>query len=287
LEQTRSTVSLDVKDLKNKLQFQQINLKNPIVEFRLKPTAHVEFSIDGRMEARNSIGQKSVMTLSSRTLNKTLITPTDTIVMLNPDSVSNFFKKFSKFPDSIAVFTGGVINPNYKTVNIDNSDKVTGTSRIEFPLDFGIQGGEITDSVEIDLSNDDRDQIKDLNSVDASLNISNGIPAQVSFIGRVYDEFNNFLMYFPSRNNVPDTIKVSGASTDSQGNVVTSNVQTVTVKLTYGDPAKLAKGKYMRVNLKFSTSGSGNSPVKFKTDNTINISAPGSVNYRVNNGGIK
>ena len=285
LEQTRSAVSLDVKDLQDKLAFQQINLYKPVVELRLKPTAQVEFSIEGRMEARNSDGQRSVMTLSDRTLNKTLITPTDTIVTLNPDSVSNFFKKFSKFPDSLIVYAGGVINPNYKSVVVSNSDMVTGTSRIEFPLDFGIKGGEISDSVEIDLSSDDRDQIKDLNYLEASLQITNGIPAEVSFIGRLYDESDNFLMYFPSQSNNADTIKVSGASIDSQGNVVSGTVQDVTIKMEQGDPAKLSQAKYMRVILKFSTSGNGNTPVRFKTDDTIDISASGSVNYRVNNGG--
>ena len=285
LEQTRSAVSLDVKDLQDKLAFQQINLNKPVVELRLRPTAQVEFSIDGWMEARNSEGERSVMTLSERTLNKTLITPSDTVITLNPDSVSNFFKKFSKFPDSLVVYAGGVINPNYKSVVVGNTDQVTGNSRIEFPLDFGIKEGEISDSVEVDLSNDDRDKIKDLNSLDASLKITNGIPAEVSFIGKLYDESDNFLMYFPSQNNIADTIKVTGASTDSQGNVVNNAVQDVSIRMEQGDPDKLAKAKYMRVSLKFSTSGNGDTPVKFKTDDIIDISAAGSVNYRVNNGG--
>jgi hypothetical protein len=282
LENTRTSVSLNVKDLQNKLQFQQINLKNPIVELRLKPTAQVEFSIDGRMEARNSLGQKSTMTLSARTLNKTIITPTDTVVTLNPDSVSNFFKKFSKFPDSLIVYAGGVVNPNYKIVNVKKTDRVAGKSRIEFPLIFGISGGEITDSVNVDLSNDDRDKIKDLNSFDAALKITNGIAANVAFTGRLYDEYNNFLMYFPPKHADQDTvITVSGATTDADGNVVTKKEQTIKVKTSGGEPEKLSRAKYMRVRLKFSTSGQNNTPVKFKTDDTIDISVSGSVNYQV------
>lgn len=286
LEETRSAVSLDVKDLQDKLKFQQINLKNPIVELRLKPTAQTEFTINGRMEARNTEGQRSVMTLSSRTLNKTLITPNDTIITLNPDSVSNFFKKFSKFPDSLIVYAGGTINPNYKTVVIKNSDNVTGRSRIEFPLELGISEGEITDSVEVDLSDDDRDKIKDLNSFDISLKITNGIPAQVSFTGKLYDEFNNFLMYFPPLYADQDTlINFPGASVDGNGNVTGKSERTVHVKMLNGDPEKLSRANYMRVRIKFNTSGQNNNPVKFKTDDTIDISSWGLIDYVVNSEG--
>ncbi len=282
LKTTRTSFSLDVEDLKDKLEFQELNLKNPIIELRLRPSAQFEFSIDGRMEAKNSIGQRSIMTLSSRTLSTNLITRNDTIITLNPDSVSNFFKKFSEFPDSIIVYAEGMLNPNYKTISVSMSDEVTGKSRIEFPFEFGISGGEITDSIEVDLSEDDRDKIKDLKSFDASLTIANGIPAQFSFAGKLYDEYNNFLMYFPPKHDDQDTVvSISGASTDSKGNVISEAQQTVNIKTVNGEPDKLSRAKYMRIKLKFNTSGQNNVPVKFKTDDTINISIAGTIDYRV------
>ncbi|MCL4548082.1 MAG: hypothetical protein M1495_05895 [Bacteroidetes bacterium] len=279
---TRSSVSLNVKDIQNKLKFQQINLKNPIVELHVKPTANIEFSINGTIQARNAIGQRSIMTLSSRTLSSTLITPSDTVITLNPDSVSNFFGKFSQFPDSLIVYAGGTANPNYKTVDVKNTDQFSGKSKLELPLEIGISGAEFSDSVKVDLSQDSRDRVRDVNSLGATLKISNGIAAAMSFTGKMYDQYNNFLMYFPPQAAGQDTvISVNGASTDSNGNVVSKTDQTITVNVGKSDANKISRATYIRVKLKFNTSAAGNQPVRFKTDDTIGITASGSTNYHV------
>jgi hypothetical protein len=283
LEKARSAIALNAKELQNKLKFQQINLKNPKIELRFKSTANVEFNLDGTIEARSLNGQRSVMTLSSRTLNKTLITPTDTLITLNADSLSNFFKKFSSFPDSLIVYAGGTVNPNNKSITLNASDQLTISSKMEFPLELGINGGEFYDSVKVDLSNDDRDQIKDVNSLSASLQITNGIPAALSFTGKLYDQSNNFLTYFPPKYQDQDTVvSVNGAVVDANGNVTSNSVQSVTVRSQKSDIDKISKAYYMRVKVKFSTSGSGNQPVRFKTDNIIKFLASGSANYHVN-----
>jgi hypothetical protein len=268
---TRSSVSLDLKDLKNKLQFKELNLSNPVIELRLKPTAQMEFSINGRLEAKNSKGEKATMTLTSRTLyNKTKISTTDSILTLNADSLTNFFNKFSELPDSLIVYAGGIVNPDYNTISVKNSDVVTGKSKIEIPLEFGISGAEVWDSVEVDLSENDRDKIKDMNSLNVKLNITNGIPAELSFIGKLYDEYDNFLNYFPAKNSAADTVTISASSS-----------QEISITVEDGEPEKISRAKYMRIYLKFDTKGENNSAVKFKTDDVINISASGLLNYNV------
>ncbi len=283
LEKTRSAVSLDVKDIQKKLQFQQINLKNPKIELRFRSTANVEFSIDGSIEARNTIGQRSMMSLSSRTLNRVIISQVDSIITFNADSVSNFFNKFSQFPDSIIVYIGGTVNPNHKTISLNKNDQVTINSKMEFPLEFGLSGGEFSDSVKVDLSNDDRTQIKDVNSLGAGLKITNGIPASFSFTAKLYDQYNNFLMYFPPKYSDQDTVvSVNGAVVDANGNVTSNTIQNVTVKTLKSEIDKISNAAYMRVKVRLSTSGTGNQAVKFKTDNVIKFLASGSTNYHIN-----
>lgn len=283
LEKTRSAVSLDVKDIQKKLQFHQINLKNPKIELHFKSTANVEFSINGSIEARNAIGQRSVMTLSSRTLNRVIISQIDSVITFNADSVSNFFNKFSQFPDSIVVYTGGTVNPNHKMISLNKNDQVTINSKMEFPLEIGLSGGVFSDSVKVDLSNDDRKQIKDVNSLGAGLKITNGIPASFSFTAKLYDQNNNFLMYFPPKYSDQDTVvSVSGAVVDANGNVTSNTIQNVTVKTLKSEIDKISKATYMRVNIRLSTSGVGNQTVKFKTDNVIKFLASGSTNYHIN-----
>jgi hypothetical protein len=282
-EATRSAVGLDVKDIQKKLNFQQINLKNPKIELHLRLTANVEFSINGRVEARNSIGQRIIMTLSSRTLDKTLITQADSVVTFNADSVSNFFRNFSQPPDSLIVYIGGIANPNNKTISVTGSDQLIVSSKMEFPLEFGLSGGEFYDSVKVDFKNDDRDKIKDVNSLGASVIITNGIPASLSFTAKLYDQSNNFLTYFPPKYQDQDTvISVNGAGVDANGNVISNTIQNVTVKTLKSEIDKISKAYYMRIKVRFNTSGLGSQAVKFKTDNFIKFLASGSTNYHIN-----
>ncbi len=282
-EKTRSAVGLDVKDLKKKLQFQQINLKNPKIELHLRLTTNLEFSINGTVEARNALGQRSIMTLSSRTLDRTLISQTDSVITFNADSLSNFFKNFSQLPDSLIVFVGGTANPNNKIISVTGSDQLVVSSKMELPFEFGIAGAEFSDSVKVDFKNDDRDKIKDVNSLGATLVVTNGIPASISFIAKMYDRNNNFLTYFPPKYQDQDSvINVNGAVVDANGNVISNTIQSVTVRTQNAEVDKIAKAFYLRVKVKFSTSGSGNQAVRFKTDNIIKFLASGSTNYHVN-----
>ncbi|KAF0150946.1 MAG: hypothetical protein FD143_2366 [Ignavibacteria bacterium] len=279
----RSAISLDLKDLKNKLQFGEINLRKPLVQLRLKTNAQFEFRIDGKIQAQNSIGQKAVLGLNSRTLNTTLISPSDSVLTINPDSLSLFFKKFSSFPDSLIVYTGGTLNPNYKTVTLKNTDQISGRSIFELPLDLGISNAVITDSVSVDLSKDDRDKINDVNSLEAGVVLTNGLPASISFTGKLYDSNNNFLAYFPPKYSDQDSVLTfSGAFTDAAGNVSSKNKQTKTVRALKAEIDKIAKAKYMRITIKLNTTAPGNAPVRFRTTDDLLIHAFGSTNYRIN-----
>jgi len=285
LDETKSAINLDTKDLQKKFSFSQINFNKPVIQLRLAPSkgAKINFQITGRLEAQNSKGEKSILSLNSNTMNKTIITETDTVITINADSVSGFFKKFSQLPDSIFVYAGGTLNPNYQQVTVTNTSYVSGSSKIEFPLDLGISDGLFADSVKMDFDADKQKRIRDLNGADMNLILTNGLAASITFTGKLYDSTNKFLMYFPPKHSDQDSsITVSGGVTDANGNVVTKTAQNVTVKLIQGESDLLAKAKYMRIYIKLNTSRSSNLPVKFKTKDDIRIESYGGVNYRIN-----
>lgn len=287
LDETRSAISLDTKDLQAKFGFGQINFNKPLIELHLAPSAgaKLNFKITGRLEAQNSIGQKNTLNLNANTMNgKTTITETDTVITLNADSVSNFFKKFSKLPDSIFVYAGGTLNSDYQLVTVTNTSFVSGSSKIEFPLDLGISDGVFTDSVKMDFDADKQKSIRDLNTADMNLVLTNGLAASFTFTGKLYDSTNTFLMYFPPKHADQDTaITVAGCATDNNGSVDISKKfpTTYTVKIAAGESDLIARAKYMRILIKLNTSRSTNLPVKFKTIDDIRIMSFGGVNYHV------
>ncbi|HRI46950.1 MAG TPA: hypothetical protein PK559_07595 [Ignavibacteriaceae bacterium] len=284
LDETRSAVSLDAKDLATKFGFTQINFNKPVLELRMRPSTGsvLNFQITGRLEAQNSKGEKSFLFLNKNTMSDTIITQTDTVITLNADSVSNFFKRFSQLPDSIIVYAGGTLNPKYQTVSVTNQSYVTGRSRIEFPLDIGISAGQFTDSIEVEFDQAQIDEMNNLNNLDMSLILTNGLPVSINFTGKVYDSTNTFLMYFPPKYSTQDTVMVvPGGVTNTNGVVTTKTINEVKVKLEKAEVQKFTKAKYMRILIKINTSRTNNSPVKFRTKDDIRIKGFGGVNYRI------
>ncbi|MFA4923230.1 MAG: hypothetical protein WC557_03460, partial [Ignavibacteriaceae bacterium] len=63
LDETRSAINLDTKDLQKEFGFTQINFNKPLIELHLVPSAgaKINFKINGRLEAQNSLGEKSTL----------------------------------------------------------------------------------------------------------------------------------------------------------------------------------------------------------------------------------
>jgi len=291
---TLTSVAFDVKDLQNKVQFQQINLNSTKIQLKVHINnilsgTQFKFGIDQNIswiKAKNSTESYS-LPLNSATLDKTFITQSDSVISFNSTTMSTFFKQFTHLPDSIIVYVGGTLNPNYETISITNQNNISGSSNIEIPFNVGILGGQVTDSVSIDLSQDDRNKIKNLNSIASVIKIKNGIPVALSFRGKLYDENNKFLMNFPPKHTDQDTIiNISGAKTDNNGNITTKIESTTNISLvsnqTISETTLLSNAKYLRIYLNINTTnGTNNQPVIFMTTNDLNIIVFGSTDYQV------
>jgi len=95
-------------------------------------------------------------------------------------------------------------------------------------------------------------------------------------------------MDFPPKYDNQDTIiTIGGAIIDSDGNVISDREQIIRVKAstavgeTETDIQKIARAKYMRIKLRINTSLENNLPVRFKTDNRIQIKVAGTTKYSI------
>lgn len=294
LNEIRTAVPLEINDLKDKLKFTELNLRNPLIKLFFNTSASMEFSINGRIEATTSSGEKSFLNLNSNTLLNSqniasnIISNNDSILSIKPDSLSKFFKSLTSLPDSIIVYANGIANERYQLASIKSTDYINSHAIIEFPLDLGLQDGEFIDSIDIELSEDDKNNLNDINDIETILTIYNGIPAVINFTGKLYDEYNRFLMYLPPKYDNQDTIiTVASAITDSDGNVISDREQIIRVKTskavgeTETDIQKIARAKYMRIKLGLNTSLENNLPVRFKTNNRIQIKVAGTTKYSI------
>lgn len=279
----RYSLALKLEQLKDKIKFQNIIINNAILQLVFKSTAECEFKIIGHIEAKNNIGEKAILRLNKNTLGKEIISPRDSILRINADSLNVFLKKFTHIPDSIIIYLGGVINPNYKTVIVKNNDIISGSINVELPLYISIQNAEYYDSVKVELTDDDKNYMRNVNSLDTGLRLTNGLPFNLTFVGKLYDEQNNFLTYFPPYYPNQDTaITIIGASTNSNGDVIASREQLIKFQAKKSEIDKIIKASYMKIKLIINTSAENNFPVKIKSTDNIDIYAFGKLNYKVN-----
>lgn len=268
---------------KDKIDFDKLFLSNPLFSIKLKSTADIKFLIGGKLKLYMPDGTVKNFNLNGNTLSAVLITPSTERIYINGDSVSAFIKNLDEIPDSAVVELSGTVNPDFEYVSVKSTDYIEGELEAEIPLDFGIQHAEYTDSIEIELSDDDRDLLRDIKYLEANLNLENGLPVNLSFTGRLYDAAGNFLTYFPPAEFQDTLISVSAAETDLNGYAAAPKESYVKVIADSAASAKIADAAYMKVRLRFSTASADKS-VKIRSTDTIRIKAFGVSEYKIEPG---
>lgn len=272
-----TSVDLGLGDLSDDLLVSQIDFENPSIQLKLNKSTDVKINFSGTLTGKSST-QTSTMEIPS-----TILGSGETTIALNSASVRTFIKSFSgKLPQTITVKGKAVINPSYETASIANTDSVYGTAEIEFPMKVAVTGGSLRDSSDVDLTDDDRTEMKKVTGGSLILEIQNGIAFDASISARVYDENNNFLMNLPPNRTPNDTlIHVQAATVNSSGKVSAATSSSVSFSLNQSEVELLTKSKYIISKISFYTSGNNGSTVEFKTSDAITIKAYGSLNYTV------
>ena len=272
-----TTIDLGLGDISGRLLMNQIDIENPSVQIKLRKSTNAQVNFSGQL-----LGRSSTHT-AQMDIPLTTIGNNETIITLNAAELRNFIKSFSgKLPETISVRGKGVINPSYTTATIASADSLYGTAQIEFPMKVSITGGSLRDSSDVDISDNNRDEMKKVNGGTLNLEIRNGVAFDASVSLRLYDSANKFLMNLPANRAPNDTlIHVNPASVNSQGKVISSANSKITFTLTKADVDNIIKSKYLISKVSFYTTGNNGQPVEFKTSDAILIKAYGTLNYTV------
>lgn len=277
LDIAESAIDLNLSDLSTKFTVSQINFDNPQIDLVLGSSSSIQLGFSGVIRGTNGI--------QTRTINipYSVLSSGSSTVSLSPTELKNFFNGFSsKLPDSLYIVGHAIVNPNYGTGTIANTDSIYGDSEIEIPLKVGISGGVFRDSSDFSFSDENKENIDQLLNAAVGLKLQNGLPVQIQFSGRIYDENQNFLMYFPPQRPAQDTlITIAGGVIDVNGKVTSPTSDSILVQINSDEFDNLSKAKYIITTIKMNTSGGGVQPAQFRTSDLISIRGFGQVKYKV------
>ncbi len=267
-----------------KLQFKDFGVTLKIAS---SPTVPLGFS--GKVYGRIGSTQKASFDIPSQTLpgggNSINYTPNNT-------DLNNFVNSFlTTPPEWIDINLSGLINPNSSSDygRINNQDSISGSAMIHMPLDVGISGGTLTDTVSFEIPESAKKEAGKIQSVDLTLDIENGIAATVKFHGIMFDSTQSTpsnllvdsLSIPPYHSPNPTQLVVQGASVDSYGFSALPGKQSIVLDITGDDVQRLLRMNKMIMYISLDTPVAGASPVKFTTADRVVVKASGKLIYRI------
>jgi hypothetical protein len=227
--------------------------------------------------------QKKYLKIKNRSIIDTIISLDRSSIELNIDDVAinEFFSPV--VPDSIS-YSGKIIaNPNYKTIDVTLPDTIKFNVRFIGYSIFRIDNASRTDTVEIDLKDEDKDNLNKVNGASLTLDIDNGLPIAFQITGYLLDAQNRKLFYFTREQGTgapSDTVfTITPASIDNEGKVSQSATQKKILSLNKDEVEKLKRMKKAIIYVVFSTTNG--KKVLLRANDRIKLKLTSSVSLRV------
>ena len=281
-----TTVALALNSLKD-LTATAIQMNSLDINFGVALSANMKIDFAGTLTGSNTLGNTASLTIPTTRVNGGGITST---VTLSSTELNTFINTFvTKVPDQIKVVYSGTINPSPSSsdpaVGITSSDSLFGKVNIYAPLNVGISGGKLTDTTEINISDENRTNTDKIQSATIALQLSNGIAAGLTFYGKFLNANGDSILSFPPKNSSNTyPIVIAPAAVGSTGVVSSATTTSIDITLSGTELDKFLSSKKLVFVLLLSTSGSTPTsppPVKFLSSDAVKIYAAGQLNYRV------
>ncbi len=200
-------------------------------------------------------------------------------------SNSNITEFMSFLPDKISISSDYVMNPD----NIKTTGTATSSDSVKIETSFttqsylAINNAAITDTLDVNINQSDRDKIKNGKDFNLALDIQNGIPLS----GNVQVVFADSLcrpLFTLNDSNGSSGFSIDAALVDQNGVMKTSAVSNKAVTLSTTQISMLSKAYYAIYTVTVATPNSGTaSPtiVAVRPEDQIAVKASGSINYTV------
>ena len=205
------------------------------------------------------------------------------------ESNSNIISFITFLPDSIYVSAEYMMNPDndlsYKTVRDD--DSISFTARFTSKSVLKINRVTFSDTVDIEIDQDKRDQILNGKGAQLTVNIQNAIPLNTWIKVTLTDkDYHPILIngspFIITRKSVGiDSISIPGSQTDNNGNYISSSPSTSTITLDSVQIRHFAQdAKHAIISVSVETSNSSSSVIVHAAD-WINLNIFGRISYTI------
>lgn len=257
-------------------------LSLPAAHLRLATYSSIGFPSDAyiTLGARKASGDSVFMTVPS---SQRRLMPGQDGIDFEPSEVGRFLSQLSsRLPDSVRVYGRILVNPPdvYNPTpagvgSVGTKSGVSGTVNVSVPLQLGLQGGIVRDTLVIgDTLNNGRkgfmiDQatLDQYNRGKVFIELENGVPAELSVTVSFLGASRTHLMTLP-QSGMP--IRLAAAQVDGSGTVVASSRSTTVVELSRQELANYNTSEFLSYAIGLSTS-SDSSTVQLRTDNQVKI----------------
>ncbi len=267
----RSGFKLDYGSFKEQLYFQKVNFDDAKFNISFKSSANLDILAQGEIFATNGIEDRIIETGD-------LLIPSYGPTTIELNSLLNGFT--SALPDSFSLDGRAILNPNYEIGEVKRGDSLFGQIDFEIPLIVGMTQGTFRDTFDLDLGDIDEDDIDNFNYGSVTFTIKNNVPVGINFTAEVLDSNSLIMLPLPTSYNNLDNVKIPKPSVSDEGEVISAGISVQTLTLIGDDIKTLLNSPLMSIEVNFGTAD-GDSPVKFKTSNTISFEIRAEAEYKV------
>lgn len=203
------------------------------------------------------------------------------------ESNSNLTEFISFLPDSVVISAEYILNPSndHLVKTVSNQDSIKFSVQLSTKSIFAIKQTNFTDTLEIDLSQDDREKIRDGMGADLNIYLENAIPIDAFVKVTLTDENYSPLFTLTKNQNGVDSLQFLGSQVNNNtGQIISPTVTLNTIKLDSAKIMQLSNAHYVIIsttmNTKNATNENPNPPtVQFKSSDWVNIKCYGRVKY--------
>jgi len=299
-EQFETELGDDVKNFTDNVNFKEINLSLGLKTVGAMRNLKISdaLSVTGYRKSKSGTLYNPVkLVLNNQDpYNGSLIAGEPQTLNFNQDN-SNLVKFLLNLPAVVKIGSTVVMQSNSdkpdSTQAISNSDMIHASVNIKSPMKIAVKNAGFTDTLEIDLTQNQRDDIKKGNEAEFVVAIENhiglGAIVRASFVD---DKYNTLFSVKSKVNNIDaDYIDVKPAGVDANGAVSTPVTTTAFIILTKENIELFDKAKYVIADDKLRSSGytSGSSEfgpfVKVRAKDYLLYKIYGRANYHVDTKG--